>query len=116
MKTGAIKGIVKVLCGEYSPEPAEVIFSAQAPTPPKFKITYRIDDDMVGESLGDGDMVPEPREQVELFLTVENTGKGEARDVRVELGSEEVSLIKGNARIGDLPPGASTEAKLVFAV
>jgi len=116
VKTQNVYADISLEAGKFSPEPVRVTFTTKAPIPPHFKITYRIDDDRVGESMGDGDGNVEPRETIELLVTVANTGKGPAKDVRVLLFSEDVDIIKKEARIGNLPPGASNTGKLVFFV
>jgi len=107
---------LEVLAGEYSPEPVKVSFYTKAPLPPRFKIGYRLDDDRIGESIGNGNGIIEPRETIELYVTVQNVGKGLAKGVEIALSSPEVSVLKPVAEIGNLPPGGKAEGKLVFFV
>ena len=116
VKTQKVYADIELDAGKYSPEPVKVAFTTKAPVPPSFRIAYRIDDDRLGESVGNGNGIIEPRETIELLITVRNTGKGEAKDVKVKLVSKEVDIIKGTAEIGNLPPGASASGKLVFFV
>ena len=115
IKTKKEEMSIEVLAGKYSPEPVEIYFYTKAPVPPKFKITYRIDDDRVGESVGNGNGIAEPRETIELFVDIANTGKGEAREVILFLKSKDLDVLKGKAKVGNLPPGGKTTVKfLVF--
>ncbi len=107
---------LEVLAGEYSPEPVKIVFYTKAPLPPRFKIAYRIDDDNIGESVGNGNGIIEPRETIELYITVQNIGKGFAKGVEVVLSSSEVRVLKGVAKIGNLPPGGQASGKLLFFV
>jgi len=113
VKTRKVYVNVELDAGKYSPEPVKVAFTTKAPIPPKFKIAYKIDDDRVGESIGNSNGIIEPRETIELLITVKNTGKGGTKDVKVKLSSYDVDIIKGTAKIGNLPPGASASGKLV---
>ena len=107
---------LKVLAGEYSPEPVKIAFYTKAPVPPRFKITYQVDDDMVGLSVGNGNGIIEPREKIELHVKVKNVGKGLAKGVEVVLSSSEAIVYKNVAQIGNLPPGGEGEGTLVFFV
>ncbi len=107
---------LKVLAGEYSPEPIKIAFYTKAPLPPQFKIWYRVDDDNVGESIGNSNGIIEPRETIELYVNVENVGKGLAKGVELLLKSSDVSIFKGVAKIGNIPPGKQAKGKLVFFV
>ncbi len=116
MKTG--KGYAEVFldAGKYSPKPVKIAFAIQGLLPPKFKLTYKVDDDMVGASAGNGNGIIEPRETIELVVKVTNIGKGEARGVNLILTSPDVDVIKGIAQLGNIPSGASATGRLIFFV
>ncbi len=116
VKTKNMKVKIGLCAGEFSPEPVFIRFTTKAAVPPRFKISYRIDDDTVGQSVGNGNGVIEPTETIELWIRVRNGGKGTARNVSLRLISDEVKVIKGVARIGNLPPGTDEEARFVFFV
>ncbi len=118
VKTGEKSIKLMVDAGEYSPEPVVVKFYTHAPLPPSFRIIASIDDDNVGLSVGNGDGIIQPREQIELHLKVKNVGKGKARDVKI-LGTpknKKIRMIKGEDKLGNLPPGGEVEGTLVFFV
>ncbi len=118
VKTGEKSIRLMVDAGEYSPEPVVVKFYTHAPLPPSFRVIASIDDDNVGLSVGNGDGIIQPREQIELHLKVKNVGKGEARDVEI-LGTPKngkIRMIKSEDKLGNLPPGGEVEGTLVFFV
>jgi hypothetical protein len=116
VKSGKRVLTVELLAGKYSPEPVKIAFMTKAAVPPHFKITYRVDDDRVGESIGNGNGIPEPRETIELFLNMANTGKGTARGVELFLESTDLDVLTGRVRVGNLPPGGKTTAKFLLFV
>ncbi len=116
VKTENMELKIELCVGEFSPEPVFIRFTTEAAVPPRFKISYRVDDDTVGKSAGNGNGIVEPRETIELWIKVKNVGKGTARNVSLKLISDDVKVIKGIAHIGNLPPGADEEARFVFFV
>lgn len=104
--------------GEYSPEPITVEFYTQAPIPPAFEISYRFDDDNIGQSIGNGDGSIQPREQIEMHITLKNSGRGIAKDVEIEVipQSKDIKMIKRKVKLGNLPPGGEIEGTLAFFV
>jgi len=70
----------------------------------------------VGESVGNGNGIPEPRETIELFVDILNTGKGTAKGVELFLKSSDLDVLSGKAKIGNLPPGGKATAKFVLFV
>ncbi len=107
---------IEVLAQEYSPKPITKKFATKGIHAPEFRIVYRIDDDNMGESIGNNNGIIDPRETIELHISIENMGIGIAKGVEVILSSQEVEILRGIAKIGDLPPGAKANDSLVFFV
>jgi len=118
VSTGKKQIEVFVDAGEFSPPVRVVKFTTRAAVPPAFKVAVKVDDDMSGESTGNGNGAIEPREKVELRVSVANTGKGFAKGVVVRAKSvaKGVNLLKSEAKIGNLPPGATESGDLVVFV
>jgi uncharacterized caspase-like protein len=97
----------------------ETLVVTRALIPPELNIaSYRVIDDGSGFSAGDGDGRPERNETVQINLRVRNEGAGGARDVRVrlKLSSDQVVPVYAEDRIGNVPPGGVSDAKLAFLI
>ncbi|RLE71848.1 MAG: hypothetical protein DRJ45_02925, partial [Thermoprotei archaeon] len=104
--------------GDYSPEPITISLYTQAPIPPVFSVSVKVDDDKTGLSVGDGDGKIEPRETIELHVKIRNTGKGDANGVAVEVlpKDERIKIVKSRDELGDLPSGAEVDGVVAFFV
>ena len=104
--------------GDYSPEPITISLYTQAPIPPAFSVSVKVDDDKTGLSLGDGDGKIEPRETIELHVKIRNTGKGNANGVAVEVlpRDERIKIVKSRDELGNLPSGAEVEGVVAFFI
>jgi len=104
--------------GDYSPEPVTISLYTQAPIPPAFSVSVKVDDDKTGLSLGDGDGKIEPRETIELHVKIRNTGKGDANGVAVEVlpKDERIKVVKSRDELGNLPSGAEVEGVVAFFI
>jgi hypothetical protein len=80
-----------------------VVIMVQAPV---IRYASHLIDDTVG---GNGNGVAEPGETVEIEVTLENAGSGEALDVAAELSSDDqyIDILSGNAGYGDILPGGT---------
>jgi|GEM_PF-6734481 len=118
VKTGKKSIRLFVDAGDYSPEPITVSLYTQAPIPPAFSVSIKVDDDKTGLSLGDGDGKIEPRETIELHVKIKNTGKGDAKGVVVEAVSKDrsIRIVKSRDELGNLPSGGEVEGVVAFFV
>ncbi|MEQ8221946.1 MAG: PQQ-binding-like beta-propeller repeat protein [Candidatus Eremiobacterota bacterium] len=87
-------------------------------SPPELALKTRIDDDLSGASSGNGDGKINQEEIVELWVTVNNNGKGTARDTLLKLSTstQGVKLLQDQFLLGNIPPGQEAPGKLVFQV
>ncbi len=101
----------------YKAERVSLSMKSSALPPPVFKLYTIIDDDLVGESSGNGNGRIEKGETIELRLNVKNEGKGNAMDVMVEGAFPEgIEILEPETKLGNIIPGASTEGVLLFSV
>ncbi len=107
---------VSLDAGKYSPPPKKIKVRTVAAVPPSFDIAFAVDDDAVGESMGNGNGRIEPREKVALVADISNRGKGSARDVVLELSLSGGEIHRGSCRIGNLPPGGREQGEFLFLV
>jgi len=81
--------------------------------------SFSVDDDDQGNSSGDGDMIANPTEVIELSTILKNFGFSQAAvGVSAELLSDDpaVEIISSTSTYGDISPGDSTEAVAPFVV
>jgi outer membrane protein assembly factor BamB len=85
---------------------------------PELAMKTRIDDDLNGSSSGNGDGKINQDETIELWVTVNNNGKGTARDTLLKLSTstQGVKLLQDQVLLGNIPPGQEAPGKLVFLV
>ncbi|MCD6160794.1 MAG: T9SS type A sorting domain-containing protein [candidate division Zixibacteria bacterium] len=80
---------------------------------------YTIDDDDTGNSSGDGDMIANPHETIELSVLLKNFGDDEAAaDVEGTLSSDDdyISITSSTSDFGAISPGDSAESITPFVV
>ena len=116
VKDGQATLTVSLEAGKYSPPPKKIKVRTVAAVPPSFDIAFAVDDDAVGESMGNGNGRIEPREKVALVADISNRGKGSARDVVLELSLSGGEIHRGSCRIGNLPPGGREQGEFLFLV
>jgi hypothetical protein len=71
---------------------------------------YSIDDDNSGESIGDGDGIPEAGETIEMYVTLQNTGTGTAHNVTATISTSDAYVTfpyNTSSSYGDIAPGGS---------
>lgn len=70
---------------------------------------YAVDDDMVGESIGNGNGVVNAGETIELVVTLKNVGVDPAYGVTATLSSTSarISLLDDSETFGDIPAGGT---------
>ncbi len=86
---------------------------------PSFEWTYSIVDGGEADTRGDGDGIVEQGELVGLKVQVTNTGEGASKAAFVKLknrAGKAVDLKTGSQELGELAPGESAEALLLFQV
>jgi hypothetical protein len=84
---------------------------------PKFAMTVQVVDDNSGNSVGNGDGRIQKGEAVDLLVTAKNIGDGTAKDVIVVLdgvSGDGVVLNTGEAKIGEIAPNESKQARLTI--
>ena len=66
-----------------------------------------IDDDNSGNSIGNGDGLANPGEQIELVIILKNFGSVTAENITAEISTEHpnISVINGSASYGNIAPG-----------
>ena len=83
--------IVKLRIGIYEElgfdaDPFTISFETREFVPPALMIaSVSIDDDREGDSYGDNDGIIEPGEQIEVSLAIQNKGRGDAKNTKVEI-------------------------------
>jgi len=102
----------------YAPDDLVMRLGIGVPDSPRLGIGYKAFEDGSGNSVGDGDNRIEPREDVDILITVKNTGTATARAVKAVLISndERVAIIDGEKEIGDVSPEKSAEGRITFSV
>ncbi len=80
--------------------------------------SFRLDDDMCGQSAGNGNGFPEPGERIELGITLTNEGSIESTTLRAHLtsGSASISLIEGELTVSPLSPGETRASSQMFVL
>lgn len=120
VKTGEYNLGVTVVeeSGRYGAAPMEYTIPVKSPVPPMFVVNAQIDDDMAGDSSGNGNGVIEKGETIEIHLSVGNEGSGVAKNViaRIKPAVEGIGLIVPEARFGNIPPQKSVDGTLAFSV
>ena len=83
VKTGEYKLGITVVeeSGGYGAAPMEYTIPVKSPVPPKFVVNAQMDDDVAGDSSGNGNGVIEKGETIEIHLSVSNEGSGVAKNV-----------------------------------
>ena len=103
----------------FTPRKLEAVVKAERLPRPILSYSYRIIDDGSGDSRGNADGRIQDRENVELELTIRNTGDGEAHAVSCDVQSsvpQSVSLWKNRFGIGNLGPGEGRTHRVVMQV
>jgi len=79
-------------------------------------MSFTVDDDDDGSSVGNGDFVVNPGETLELRISLENTGGATAHNVTATLtsGCGDVTIISGTEGYEDIPPGQSRQDTTPF--
>src|SRR3990172_10539933 len=120
VKTGEYKLGVTVVeeSGRYGAAPMEYTIPVKSPVPPKFVVNAQIDDDMAGDSSGNGNGVIEKGETIEIHLSVSNEGRGVAKNViaRIKPAVEGIGLVVSEARFGNIPSQKGVDGTLAFSV
>lgn len=90
-------------------DPFIYFFETRAYQPPKLEVAdVGIDDDREGDSQGDNDGIIEPGESIEVTCAIQNTGFGDAVDVKAKMiiAGEDVHYIgRDQYNLGDIPSG-----------
>jgi hypothetical protein len=98
-----IRYVMDITAVEGSWHDESMVIQVQAPV---VQYADHLIDDTGG---GNGNGVAEPGETVEIEVTLENAGSGEALDVVAELSSDDqyIDILSGNAGYGDILPGGT---------
>ena len=99
--------------------PLVVTLPTRAPIPPNLVMADFSLSDAGGDiAYGNGDGKPAPGETIELTLLVQNTGRGDAGDVKVavQLGTGLVNVAKTEFNLGDLASSASKQITTGFSI
>ncbi len=120
VKTGEYKLGVTVVeeSGRYGAAPMEYTIPVKSPVPPRFVVNAQMDDDMAGDSSGNGNGVIEKGETIEIHLSVSNEGSGVAKNViaRIKAAVEGIGLVVSEARLGNIPHQKGVDGTLAFSV
>jgi len=106
----------------FSSNEYEGSFVTRKYTPPKLElVNIGIDDDNLGESIGDGDNKIEINEKIEAVAFIKNKGSGIARGVIVDInlknnGDNIFYTGDSDINIGNIEPGAYKEVKFSFTI
>ena len=88
------------------------------PVPDLEYYSYQIDDDQVAPSSGDNDSLAESGESIELYLSLRNTGTGDAHNVSASLSASNssISITNESGTWGDIPSGTSDQSSGAFGL
>ncbi len=87
-------------------------------TPDLEYYSHQIDDDQMAPSSGDNDGLAEPGESIELYLSLRNTGTGDAHNVSASLSTSNSSINITNAgsTFGDIPSTTSDQSSGAYGL
>jgi len=101
------------------PDPKESAFQVIGLPKPSFQYSYRIIDDGSEMSVGNGDSILQKGESIDILISFQNVGDGNAKDLEVEMatpGTRGLEIMKGSEKIGELTVGANASARLNVSV
>lgn len=104
----------------FEPDPITIGFMTRPYDRPHLVIAkWDLDDDSLGQSMGNGDGRLEPGEQAEITLFVENRGEGEAKRVTVsspEKPHPDLTVQIRQGELGEVKPGQTKKVVLTLMV
>ncbi|MCG3158745.1 MAG: hypothetical protein DKINENOH_05389 [bacterium] len=103
----------------YEPEPLRYSFDIEELPKPNLEYTYQVIDDGTGKSVGNGDGKIQKGETIDLIIRILNSGKIDARNVRVGISSaisEGLKLIETQMQIEVIGIDESANARLTFSI
>lgn len=89
----------------------------RAPEKPEFAYTYSMSDRNPGKKELNANGVLDPGDEIDIILTVDNTGKGTGKTVEVNIrgdGEENIYLKSARQKLENFEPGQSRQAPMSF--
>ena len=102
----------------YDAKKKKLIIETARLIPPKLEIVSLDLNDSSGLGKGNGNLIPENNETIELIMLIKNKGRGKAFNVRVSFLSltKGLEVVKEADKISIIDPGETAKASLAFHI
>jgi len=102
----------------YDAKKKKLIIETARLVPPKLEIVSLDLNDSSGLGKGNGNLIPENNETIELIMLIKNKGRGKAFNVRVSFLSltKGLEVVKEADKISIIDPGETAKASLAFHI
>jgi len=102
----------------YDAKKKKLIIETARLVPPKLEIVSLDLNDSSGLGKGNGNLIPENNETIELIMLIKNRGRGKAFNVRVSFLSltKNLEVVKEADKISIIDPGETAKASLAFHI